>query len=539
MPPDTLRLHNTLSGRVDTIIPLQAGRISFYSCGPTVYDFAHIGNFRSFLAADLLRRWLESPLCARVTPDGQPEGGAAAGGYDVTHVMNITDVGHMVDDDAADGGGEDKMEAARKRLLEDKKSGTLPPGASETLDPDDPYDIAAFYADAFMDDARLLGLKVASEAEADPSLMPRPTRMIPQMLELVLALIHQDHAYVAADGVAYFATESYPGYGELSGNTLDKLRSGAGGRVSETTQAVKRHPADFMLWKPDPTHLMRWDPPTELARAGNTVGAESARQLGLGEGYPGWHLECSVMARERLGDVIDIHSGGEDNIFPHHECERAQSCCGYGHDVLARSWFHPRFLQVEGEKMSKSAGNFFTVRDLVAKGFAPPAIRLELIKTHYRSNANFTEQGLKDAHRMVERWRDFLARAETSSKAGEHDADVAGRFAAAMNDDLNIAGALGVVNAWIGSTPNPTRADAELMRTFDDVIGVLGLEQASSDAGDSEEDARIDDLVRQRDAARKAKDWGASDRIRDELAAMGIAVEDTPEGGKWSRKAEL
>ncbi|MCA9307868.1 MAG: hypothetical protein KDA16_15175, partial [Phycisphaerales bacterium] len=168
---------------------------------------------------------------------------------------------------------------------------------------------------------------------------------------------------------------SFPAYGKLSGNTLDDLRSGAGGRVSQETQQIKKHPADFMLWKPDPTHLMRWDPPEALKDTPDP--AQRARDLGLKEGYPGWHLECSVMARDVLGDEIDLHSGGEDNIFPHHECEIAQSCCATGRDRFARYWFHPRFLQVEGAKMSKSKGNFFTLRDLTSKGFSPAAIRLE------------------------------------------------------------------------------------------------------------------------------------------------------------------
>ncbi|MBL0928417.1 MAG: hypothetical protein IBJ11_12330, partial [Phycisphaerales bacterium] len=473
----SLRLHNTLSGKAELFRPLKAGEVTFYSCGPTVYDFAHIGNFRSFLAADVLRRWLASPLCQRLTPDGNsdpPSPSDLPGGYRVRHVMNITDVGHLVDDSALDSQGEDRMEAARHRLAEQKKSGKLPPDAAGALDPADPYAIADYYARAFIDDARTLGLGVVEDALALPEnrrdeLLPRPTRMVREMLEMVMALLRSGHAYLGPDGVAYFDTQSFPDYGRLSGNTLDKIKAGAGGRVSAAVRQIKKHPADFMLWKPDPTHLMRWDPRKVL----------NDPACPLGEGYPGWHIECSAMARSRLGEVIDLHSGGEDNIFPHHECEIAQSRCATGRPEFARYWFHPRFLLVEGEKMSKSKGNFFTLRDLLARGFTPAAIRLELIKTHYRSNANFTEQGLKDSGRTAERWRDFIARGESSGRAAHASPDDAARareaFAAAMNDDLNVAGAIGAVNTWAGRTPDPAAPDAALMRRFDAVLGVVRL----------------------------------------------------------------
>ncbi len=518
-----LQIHNTLTGRTETFIPLEAGKATFYTCGPTVYDYAHIGNFRSFLAADVLRRWLESPLCTRVNPDGSLD--EQSGGYDVTHVMNLTDVGHMTDDAAADGAGEDKMDAARKRLLDAKKSGKLPPGAS--IDPNDPYAIAEFYANAFLEDARMLGMKVVEDAENDPTLLPRPTHVIREMLEMILELIENGHAYVASDGVAYFDVQSFTDYGKLSGNTLDKIRAGAGGRVEDANQAVKKHAADFMLWKPDPTHSMRWDPSKLLGR-----------DVPLKEGYPGWHIECSVMARQRLGDVIDLHSGGEDNIFPHHECEIAQSRGATGAAYFARYWFHPRHLFVEGEKMSKSKGNFFTIRDLMAKGFDPAAIRLELIKTHYRSNANFTEQGLKDSTRMVERWRRFLDAAESSSDAGVRNAMVAGEFARAMNDDLNVAGAIGVLNQWIGANASPTKADMALLREFDRALGVLELE-ANETQGDDADAAQIEALIAERNAARKDKDFARGDAVRDQLAAMGIEIKDGPQGTTWTRKASL
>ncbi len=517
-----LSLHNTLTGKQEPLVPGDPANVLFYTCGPTVYDFAHIGNFRAFLFSDLLRRWIESPLC-EIT---DASGASVSGPRVVTHVMNMTDVGHMTDDQAADGGGEDKMEAAAKRLLEDKKSGKLPEGVD--LDPSNPYNIANFYVDAFLEDAHLLGLKVVEEAKEDPSLMPRPTEKVKGMIEMVLDLIEKGHAYIADGGVVYFDTQSFPDYGRLSGNTLDQLRAGAGGRVADANQQQKKHAADFLLWKSDPTHLMRWDPKQLTGDP----------DCPLEEGYPGWHLECSVMAQERLGDIIDLHSGGEDNIFPHHECEIAQSRCVSGKDHFARQWVHVRHLFVEGEKMSKSKGNFFTVRQLLERGFEPAAIRLELIKTHYRVNANFTEQGLKDSARMIERWRRFLEKAESSTEEGTRDDDVARAFADAMNDDLNIAGAIGVMNSWMNQADAPTRADAALLRTFDDTLGVLALEAPAPDAGDVDE-AEIDRLLEARAEARADKNWAEADRIRDLFADMGIEIVDTPEGATWKRKAQL
>ncbi len=528
----TLSLHNTLSGKQEVFRPLESGRVSFYSCGPTVYDYAHIGNFRSFLLSDTLRRWLESPLCEAVGPDGAPSG---EHGYAVTHVMNITDVGHMTDDAVADGGGEDKMEAAANRLQEAKKSGKLPEGVDD-IDPGDPYAIAGFYAGAFIEDAKTLGMRVAFEADDDPTLLPRASEHVKGMLEIVTGLLEKGFAYQKG-GAVYFDTQAFPEYGVLSGNTLDKIREGAGGRVSESQQSEKKHPADFLLWKADASHLMKWDPSTLLGRA-----------VDLGEGYPGWHIECSAMAQERLAPagsahagVIDLHSGGEDNIFPHHECEIAQSRCFTGADHFARFWVHGRHLMVEGAKMSKSAGNFYTLRDLLAKGFDPAAIRLELIKTHYRRNANFTEQGLKDSTRMIERWRRFVEQGEASGEAGETNETVVAAFAQAMNDDLNTAGAIGVVNAWMGEVESPTRADAALLRSFDGVFGTLDLavDDAGNAGGDDDLASQVEGLLERRTAARAAKDWAAADAVRDELAALGVEIKDGPEGTTWTRKASL
>lgn len=521
-----LRLHNTLTRRTEPFTPGavalsgEGAGITFYSCGPTVYDDAHIGNFRSFLNADVLRRTLELL------------------GHRVRHVMNITDVGHMTDDEAADGGGEDKMAVAGRRIAEAKKSGALPAGTQ--VDASDPYAIADFYASRFLEDARTLGLKVAIEAEAlrarggdMDTLMPRPTRCIPQMVAMIERLVSRGHAYVASDGAVYFDVLSYPAYGQLSGNTVDQLKEGAGERVSAEHQSVKRHPADFMLWKPDPRHLMRWPSP-------------------WGEGYPGWHIECSAMAAMLLGDVIDLHSGGEDNIFPHHECEAAQSCCASGRPVFARFWLHTRHLQVEGQKMSKSKGNFFTARDLFARGITPAALRLELVRTHYRTNSNFTLQGLQDCQRMVDRWcRAHVQLVERAAKSPAPDETRAPgpyerslqAFTDSLCDDLNVARAIAALNEAVGSPADahaaacPSRELASLL-AMDSVLGVLGRNAPVAGAAPAEDPAfvaQVEALLARRAAARAARNWAESDAVRAELTALGVAVKDGPQGQTWSR----
>ncbi len=514
----SLQIHDTLERRLVEFEPGRPdGPVTFYTCGPTVYDFAHIGNFRSFLNADVLRRTLELL------------------GYEVRHVMNITDVGHMTEDGVADGGGEDKMAVAGRRLLESKKSGTLPDDVD--LDPSDPRAIADFYAEAFLEDARTLGLKIVDDAASDPTLMPRPTRWIDEMISLIERLIASEHAYVGGDGAVYFSVPSFPDYGRLSGNSIDELREGEGGRVVEANQAAKRHPADFLLWKPDERHLMRWPSP-------------------WGEGYPGWHLECSAMALGLLVDdddegTIDIHSGGEDNIFPHHECEIAQSCAVTGSERFARYWFHTRHLVVEGEKMSKSKGNFFTVRDILAKGATPAALRLELIRTHYRQNANFTLQGLRDCGRMVDRWcrlRDALASGRVVAGEGPGPLENAlPGFTEALGDDLNLARAIGVLNEAVNASrsddhelvADEARASSELaaLTRMDLVLGVLDRNEVAEDEGDDLA-AIVEARIAARAEAKAIKDWAAADGIRDELVAMGIAIKDGPEGTTWARIVE-
>lgn len=492
-----IRFYNTLSNSTEVFQPVDSDCVRMYSCGPTVYDFAHIGNFRSFLFADLIRRTLEFF------------------GYKVHHVMNITDVGHMTDDASADGGGEDKMQAAARRIKEDKKSGKVPEGA--VGNPDDPYQIAQYYTDAFLSDARTLGVKVAFEY---PDNILHATKNIDVMQEMISTLISNGHAYVGADGVVYYSVESFPAYGRLSGNTLDRLLTGAGGRISEENQSNKRHPADFMLWKADKSHIMKWDSP-------------------WGAGYPGWHIECSCMARKRLGrDVIDIHTGGEDLIFPHHECEIAQTCGATGQDTFARFWMHARFLMVEGEKMSKSKGNFWTVRDVLegrATGIRvhPAVLRLELIKSHYRANMNFTKKGLQDSAGIVKRLTDLRTRLEADSGGKAQPVDLSHpilkQFAEALADDLNVAGALGVIVPWAAESHADAGVALGVLNRINEVLAVAPLASEITTTDDGET-SRIQTLCSQMDDARARKDWATADAIRKEIQAAGYDVKTSPQG---------
>ncbi|HMO13216.1 MAG TPA: cysteine--tRNA ligase [Pirellulaceae bacterium] len=489
-----IRFYNTLTRALDLFEPVDGRTVRMYSCGPTVYDFAHIGNFRSFLSADLLRRFLE------------------ACGFEVQHVMNVTDVGHMTDDSTADGTGEDKMQVAARRMKEDKKSGRVPEGAVDN--PDDPYQIADYYREAFLQDGKRLGLKVASEY---PQRVPCATRHIPQMIDMVQTLIDRGHAYVSDDGVVYYDVLSFPEYGRLSGNTLDKLQEGASGRLDAQDQAMKRHPADFMLWKPDPHHVMRWDSP-------------------WGAGYPGWHIECSAMARHCLqADVIDIHTGGEDLIFPHQECEIAQSCGTTGLDFFARFWIHTRFLLVEGQKMSKRQGNFFTVRDilegkLTGSPVHPAVLRYELIRSHFGAQCNFTKKGLLDSATAVRRIIEFGQKIKSSAGAAASKIDnshpIINDFLQALADNLNISAALAVVLNWISQpVDNPSEA-AAVLKVIDSVLGILELHELT----EQDVDTDVVELCKAIDEARKNRNYELADQHRRTLVEKGYEVRTTAEG---------
>ncbi len=493
-----IRFYNTLSRRIEPFSVFDSPTAAVYTCGPTVYDYAHIGNFRAFIFADVLRRFLETV------------------GYRVHQVMNITDVGHMTEDNLADGGGQDKMQVAIQRMKVAKKTGKV--ANTDVADPTDPYQVASFFTDAFLEDAKSLSLKIAHEY---PDHMPRATEHIPQMQALITKLLERGHAYVAGDGAVYYSVQSFPEYGRLSGNTLEKLRGGSGGRVREQHQAQKRHPADFLLWKPDRAHLMKWDSP-------------------WGQGYPGWHIECSAMAMARLGrQTIDIHTGGEDNIFPHHECEIAQSCGATG-QPFARFWMHTRFLLVEGQKMSKSKGNFFTVRDVLSgkvtgKPVDAAVLRFELLKAHYRSNMNFTKKGLEDSARAVQRLRDVASDLKqhagrgTTPPVASHPVLI--EFTKALGDDLNMSGALAVVFKWISGPSLESPAEAlAVLEVIDCVLGVLGTPQQATTATGAEDKASVQALCDQIDTARAIRDFTTADRLRQQLTSQGYEVGTTKSG---------
>ncbi len=482
-----------------------------YSCGPTVYDYAHIGNFRAFVFADVLCRFLE--LC----------------GAEVMQVMNMTDVGHMTEDDRADGGGQDKLAVAVEKMKASKKTGRAP-----VDDPGDPFQVADYFAREFLADGRAMRLRVLQrhDAAAEPdreAIMPRPTRHIGEFIKMIETLIARGHAYIGSDGVVYYDISSFPEYGRLSGNSIDRLSHGAGGRTAE--QAAKRNPADFFLWKPDSNHVMRWPSP-------------------WGEGYPGWHIECSAMAMAILGTTLDIHTGGEDNIFPHHECEIAQSqaCTD---KPFARFWMHTRHLMVDGEKMSKSKGNFYTIRDLTHQGFDPLAIRYALLATRYRESMNFSLSALHDAAAAVESLRDLAQRSANAANAdGEgniqshvmekREETLLRDFVGELGNDLNMAGALGHLFAWtaeVGRAKNIPAAKAKsitsLLKKVDVVLDIIF---APLHPLKPETSAKIDALMHERSAARRNRDFARSDQLRQEIEALGAQVQDSPSGSSWRRR---
>ena len=509
-PP--LRLSDTLARQVETITPVawdgDRPLLRFYSCGPTVYSYAHIGNFRTFLTADLVVRT------------------ARALGWSVRYVSNVTDVGHLTEDDVADGGGQDKM----ARALASKEGERF-----ETV-----WDLARHYTAALQADWDALAL-------VEPDVRPRATEHVREQIQAAQALVESGHAYETDDGV-YFHVPSFPAYGQLSGNTdADTLVEGTRDVVKDDG---KRDPRDFALWKKDPGHLMQWHSPFATGESG-------------GWGFPGWHLECSVMAQKYLGETIDLHGGGEDLRFPHHECEIAQAEALTG-QPFSRHWVHTRFLQVEGEKMSKSKGNFLTVRDLTAAPddggredwgapLDPLALRLALISGHYAKPFNLTRKTLQDAAKNRQRYLD----ADDAVRAGL-DADRPGDDAlaqtldatwaqvlAAMADDLNTpialaAGLKGAGEILAAARASPlSAASAQTARQFldrvDDLLGVVGHRaQAAPPDADPLAD-QVEALLTERTQARAAKDWARADAIRDEIDALGVVVMDTPSGPTWRR----
>jgi cysteinyl-tRNA synthetase len=564
----TLRLKNTLTKTLEPFEPLDpAGPVTLYSCGPTVYSYAHIGNFRSFLLADLLRRVLERR------------------GYRVRHVMNITDVGHMTVDHLADAAGEDKLSKAAREL------GT------------DPFTVAAHFERAFVEDARALRLKNYQGAEAeDRALHPQATRHIPEILCMIQALVEQGLAYFDQDGQAYFEVARFPEYGQLSGKVLDELEAGA--RVAVRDE--KRDPRDFALWKVDDKHLMRWDPhspegwhPEDWARFQSLLPNGIDRRLR--PGFPGWHIECSAMSRAHLGERIDLHTGGEDNVFPHHECEIAQSSGAYGVTVpapsgapdagserrsFARFWVHGRHLLVDGHKMSKRDGTFFTVRDLFdprgngrpelaekleTLGFdggrvSPHVLRYALLSNPFSQPMNFGYDLLVQARSSVERLQGRFDRLrELAGPDGDCRAELGqllerhlDAFDDALDDNLNLPNALAAVFELVSALNQMELQPAEAkeaLRAFtamDDVLdvldrrvtsGVVSRERlaelsaqelpAGAEVPEQPAPEQIEKLIALRQAAKKSKDFARADAIRAGLRSAGVTIEDLPVGVRW------
>lgn len=488
------RIYDTLSRKVKPLELGEPGHLRFYSCGPTVYSYAHIGNFRTFLTADLVVRT------------------AVAIGWRVTYVTNITDVGHLTQDDVADAGGEDRMEKA----LQSKEGEQFA----------NVWDLADYYTDVLKEDWKKLNLK-------EPDVRPRATQHMREQILAVEQLIDQGNAYETPTGV-YFSIASFSDYGKLSGNIeQSNLLREVRDVVSDEN---KRNPADFALWKKDDKHLMQWFSP-------------------WGWGFPGWHIECSVMARAYLGDTIDLHAGGEDLVFPHHECEIAQSE-SLTHKPFSRHWMHTRFLQVDGEKMSKRFGNFFTIRDLVEDhGFSPLAVRYALISVPYGRPFNLTQQTLHDAQKNVDRFSECDRLASKAAIEGGDGADQIGDELKmlyegaldAMCDDLNTSVALakalegtGVIfRAGQQMSKQSGQAAVDYLNKINDLLGIVRSDYADAATKPAENEAWIEDLVRERDAAKKSKDFARADEIRNMLESQGIELRDTPEGTTWRWRAAI
>jgi cysteinyl-tRNA synthetase len=492
-----LRLYNTMSSRIEEFHPLSGSEVRMYACGPTVYDYGHIGNFRTFVAVDLLRRYLRQS------------------GYAIRHVMNITDV-------------DDKIIR------------------NSTRDGVSVQQYTAKYEKAFLEDAAMIGIE-------GPTLV-RATENIPAMAAFVKELVEKGIAYRTDDGSYYFRIAKFPEYGKLSKRDFTGMLDGARVDVDEYDKDSAR---DFALWKAPKPGEASWD-------------------TAIGPGRPGWHLECSVMSMQELGESFDLHAGGEDLIFPHHENEIAQSESLTG-KPFAHFWFHARFLLVEGEKMSKSLGNFFTLRDLVLKGHKPSSIRYLLASVPYRNQLNFTFDGLKQAAVSVERLRNFRLRLSAGSFADGSSpemqalaAETVGKMRAALDDDLNTAQAQAAIFEMVrqantefdkgGIKKGDVAPLLTALEKFDEVFAVLedtdvqkmkqvvewarteGREKDISpelqDALQSEQlsDASIEAKIAEMKAARTARDFKRSDAIRTELGEAGILIEITKDGIRWRRK---
>lgn len=471
-----IRLYNTLTRKKEEFVPIQKNFVRMYTCGPTVYWFAHIGNMRAFLFADILRRTF------------------SYNGFDVKLVMNITDVGHLTDDEDA---GEDKMLVAMRR--EGKTA----------------YEIADFYMQAFLEDIARLNILPADE-------YPRATKHIDEQIEMIKDIEKNGFAYITTDGV-YFDTSKLPQYGVLSGQRAEEKKAGA--RVE---MKKKRNATDFALWKFSPAE----DGSPSTSSGHLSLKRQMEWESPWGKGFPGWHIECSAMSKKYLGFPFDIHTGGVDHIAVHHENELAQSvgCCGiYG----ARFWMHSEFLTVDGGKMSKSLGNLFTLRDLIEKKFDPLAFRYLVLGAHYRTKLNFTWEALEAAQNALRNLQEIV-RDWDQPKIG--CAEYEQRFLDALNDDLNTPQALAVLWEMIDDEKLPSAGKAQSLLKFDAVLG-LGLDTYVAKPLEIPDNVR--ELVLKREDARMQKDWETADRLRKEIDAAGYEVEDTSDGTKLRLKKSL
>lgn len=473
------RFYNSLGREIEDFKPIKAGDVSLYSCGPTVYDYMHIGNLRKFVFDDTLRRTLE------------------AAGYKVKHAMNITDVGHLVSDEDE---GEDKLEKAAKR-------------EGKTV-----WGVADYFIKTFKNDISSLNI-LAPNAHMGNDDYSKATDFIPEQLKMVEILIKKGYAY-QSDQAIYFDVTKLPSYGELTGQRLSDKEVGA--RPDVVTDKNKRHPQDFALWfftvGRFTDHDMRWASP-------------------WGEGFPGWHLECSAIIHAVLDDPIDIHTGGVDNIGTHHVNEMAQTEAAYGHK-LANYWMHGEHLLVNEQRMGKSLGNFYTLTDVTRKGYDPLALRLLFLQAHYRSQMNFTWEALDGAQKFLNRlqaWADLKFQPQLGHKKTVGNAYVPAlqKIKRALNDDLNTGQAIAVLSVLADAAEHggvDTKKLEPFLKQIDELFG-LNL----SNRGDISAAAKI--IIAERETARKANNWDMADKLRSKLLDQSIEINDTPHGPVWFKKS--
>lgn len=467
-----LKLFNTLTRQKEELKPLEGNHVKLYTCGPTVYNYAHIGNFRTYMFEDLLRRTIKLL------------------GMSITHVMNITDV----DDKTIKGA------IAQKVSLDE---------------------YTQVFTDAFFDDLDALGIERAE-------MYPKATEHIDEMIRIIQSLLDKGIAYKGNDGSVYYSIKKFPHYGCLSHLHLDELQSGASERVA-SDEYDKDNVSDFVLWKaydPDRDGNIYWESP-------------------FGKGRPGWHMECSAMAMKLLGETIDIHCGGIDNMFPHHENEIAQSEAHSG-KPFSKMWLHSEHLVVDNKKMSKSLGNFYTLRDLLGKGYSGPQVRYLLIQTHYKTQLNFTLEGLEAAKHAIQRLNDFIQRLLNIEEEGQTGSatpiidSAVHKFTEALADDLNISPALAAIFDMLREINTLCdegkikKEDAEEvvkgMKKFDSIIGVMSFEKVGDNIPQE-----LQQALQNRIEARENRDWKKADELRDLITAHGYIIEDTPKGARLKK----